>query len=56
MVSGILLFLVFIGVCGAVKFYCLFKRFGRGAGLVLYFGCNKCCTGSYCPVIFYLLF
>lgn len=56
MVSGILLFPVFIGVCGAVKFYCLFKRFGRGAGLVLYFGFNICCTGSSCLVIFYLVF
>lgn len=56
MVSGILLFPVFIGVCGAVKFYCLFKRFGRGAGLVLYFWCYKSCTGSSFPEIFYLVF
>lgn len=56
MVSGILLFPVFIGVCAAVKFYCLFKRFGCEAGLVLYFGFNKSCTGSSCPEIFYLVF
>lgn len=56
MVSGISLSPVFIGVFGAVKFYCLFKRFVREPVQVLYFGCNRSYTGSFCPVIFYLVF